>query len=138
MNRVLLLHPDDGISSATEHDFRLVVDLACPAMSLFDLAEGTDDLHRARELLECGMGEAVDNFGIDWWDVLVQSIVPQIQQLILLRRLAAMIAPSTDVYSTRTHFLASALQALIGGKLVILQSGRRRSFQAVRHYVDAL
>jgi hypothetical protein len=153
VNRVLLVHPDDGISSATEHDCRLVIDLGrapestyqswgrhliCPVMSLFDLAEGTDDLHRTRDLLECGMGEAVDNFGIDWWDVLAQSIVPQIQQLILLRRLAAMIAPATDVYTTRPHFLASALQALIGGKLVVLQSGRRRSFQAIRHYVDAL
>ena len=151
--RILLLHPDDDPSSFPQSKWSLIVDLsrapestyqswgrhlACPVMSLFDLAEGTDDLHRARELLECGMGEAVDNFGIDWWDVLAQSIVPQIQQLILLRRLAAMIAPGADVYSTRTHFLASALQALIGGKLVILQSGRWRAFQTVRHYVDAL
>jgi hypothetical protein len=84
------------------------------------------------------MCEAVDQFGIDWWDVLAQSIVPQIQQLILLRRLAAMIAPGSDIYSTRPNFLSLALQALVGGKFVILQSARRRAFQAVRHYVDAL
>jgi hypothetical protein len=151
--RVLLLHPDDDPSSFPQLKWSLIVDLgrapestyqswgrhlACPVMSLFDLAEEPDDLHCTRELLERGMGDAVDSFGIDWWDVLAQSIVPQIQQLILLRRLAAMIAPGTDVYSTRSHFLASALQVLIGGKLVVLQGRRRRPFQAVRHYVDAL
>src|SRR5436305_8472483 len=84
------------------------------------------------------MDEAVDNFGIDWWDVLAQSIDPQIQQMILLRKLAALIAAGADVYSTRPHFLASALHALIGGQLIILQSDRRRWFQALSHYVDAL
>ncbi|PYV60789.1 MAG: hypothetical protein DMG95_13695, partial [Acidobacteria bacterium] len=99
----MLVHPDDAIPAATEHDCSLVVDLGrapastydgwsrkvgCPVMSLFDLNAGTEDLHLTRELLEFGMGEVVDQFGIDWWDVLVQSIVPQIQQLILLRRLA--------------------------------------------------
>jgi hypothetical protein len=151
--KILLLHPDDDPSSFPQLKWRLIVDLgrapgstyqswgrhlACPVMSLFDLAKGTDDLHLTRELLESGMGEAVDEFGIDWWDVLAQSIVPQIQQLILLRRLAAMIASGSDVYSTRPHFLASALQTLLGGKLVILRGGRWRAFQAVRHYVDTL
>lgn len=152
-DRVLLLHPDDKPSSFPQLKWNLVVDLgrapaatyadwsrwlACPVMSLFDLAEGTDDLHRTRELLECGIGEAVDAFGIDWWDVLAQSIVPQIQQLILLRRLAATIDAGTDVYSTRPHFLASALRALIGGKLVTLQGARQRVFGRVNHYVGAL
>ena len=151
--KVLLLHPDDDPLSFPELKWSLIVDLgrapestyqswgrhfACPVMSLFDLAEGTDDLNRTRELLECGMGEAVDNFGIDWWDVLAQSIVPQIQQLILLRRLATTIDTGADVYSTRPHYLASALQNLLGGKLITVQSASQRMFHAVRHYADAL
>jgi hypothetical protein len=153
VNRVLLLHPDDEISSATEHDYRLVVDLGrapastyeewsretgCPAMSLFELAGETEDLHRTRELLEYGMGEVIDRFGFDWWDVLVQSIVPQIQQLILLRRLAAMIEGGTEVYCTRPHFLATALQAMAGSKLVILQTRSQRVLRAASHYVNAI
>jgi hypothetical protein len=151
--QVLLLHPDDDPSSCPQSKWSLIVDLGrapestyqswgchltCPVMSLFDLAEGTDDLHRIHELLECGMGEAVDNFGIDWWDVLAQSIVPQIQQLILLRRLAATIETGADVYTTRPHYLPSALQNLLGGKLITLQSASQRMFHAVRHYADAL
>ena len=151
--KVLLLHPDDDPLSFPELKWSLIVDLgrapestyqswgrhlACPVMSLFDLTEGTDDLHRTRELLECGMGEAVDEFGIDWWDVLAQSIVPQIQQLILLRRLATTIDTGADVYSTRPHYLASALQNLLGGKLITVQSASQRMFHAVRHYADAL
>ena len=151
--RILLLHPDEGLSFHPDLRWSLVVDLGrapaatydewshtfgCPVISLFDLAEGTDDLHRTRELLECGMDEAVDRFGIDWWDVLAQSIVPQIQQLILLRRLAATIDTGADVYTTRPHYLASALQNLLGGKLITLQSASQRMFHAVRHYVDAL
>jgi hypothetical protein len=153
VNRTLLVHPGDGIPAATERDWRLVVDLgrapastydgwgrkvACPVMSLFDLNAGTEDLHLTRELLELGMGEVVDQFGIDWWDVLVQSIVPQIQQLILLRRLAVMVSPSTDVYCTRPHFLASGLQSLTAGKLVILQTGKGRLVSRARRYMSAI
>jgi hypothetical protein len=151
--KILLLHPDDDPSFLPQMRWTRVIDLGrapastyknwgrrleCPLMSLFDLTEGTNDLHRTRELLEHGMGEAVDQFGIDWWDVLAQSIVPQVQQLILLRRLAATIDTGADVYSTRPHYLASALQNLVGGNLITLQSASQRMFHAVRHYADAL
>ena len=149
--KVLLLHPDD--QNPRKPDWNLIVDLGrapastydewsqqagCRVMSLFDLTKGVDDLRLTRELLDLGLGEVVDRFGIDWWDVLVQSIVPQIQQLILIRRLAALIPPGADLYSTRQHFLARALQVLIGGKLVIVQGGRHRLGRAVTHYVNAL
>jgi len=150
---VLLLHPDDDPSSFPQLKWSHVVDLgrapeatyqtwsnnvACPVMSLFDLNAGTEDLHLTRELLEFGMGEVVDQFGIDWWDVLVQSIVPQIQQLTLLRRLAVMVSPGTDVYCTRPHFLASGLQSLTAGKLVILQTGKGRLVSRARRYMSAI
>jgi hypothetical protein len=153
VGKVLLLHPDDEIHSLNERDYRLVIDLGrapsttyercsrqirCPMMSLFELADGTADLHRTRELLEFGMGEVVDRFGIDWWDVLAQSIVPQIQQLILLRRLAEKLEAGTDVYCPRPHFLARALQHLLDGELVIVQSDRKRALRTVEHYADAL
>jgi len=150
-SKLLLLHPDDGIPSEKE-PWGLVVDLGrapastyaewsrvigCQVMSLFDLSEGVADLHRTRELLELGMGRVVDQFGIDWWDVLVQSIVPQIQQLILLRRLAATVEPGAEIFCTRPHFLATGLQKLSRGRLVTLQTGPQQLLAGIRHYLDA-
>src|SRR5690349_9511340 len=99
MNRILLLHPEDTFhSTLATGPLSIMVDLGrAPAstyerwgrethsrvFSLFDLNQGTDDLGRTRELLECGMGRVIDRFGIDWWDLLAQSVVPQIQQLML-------------------------------------------------------
>jgi hypothetical protein len=151
--KVLLLHPDDGVPPQNKPAWHLIVDLGrapastydewsqqsgCRVMSLFERTEGVRDLYRTRELLEYGMGEAVDRFGIDWWDVLAQSIVPQIQQLMFVRRLAETLEAGTHIYSTRPHFLARALQGLVGGRLVILQNGRQRIFGGVNHYVTAL
>src|SRR5215470_19202673 len=109
-NRVLLLHPDDQIPQQKTHSWDLIVDLGrapavtyedwsrkanCKVVSVFDFAQGTDDLHRTRELLEHGMGSVVDRFGIDWWDVLVQSVVPQLQKLVCLGRLGAEVSAGT-------------------------------------------
>src|SRR5262249_32271618 len=150
-NKLLLLHPHDGIPSEKEL-WSLVVDLGrapastyaewsrvtgCQVMSLFDLSEGVAELHRTRGLLEYGMGRVVDQFGTDWWDVLVQSIVPQIQQLILLRRLAATVEPGAEIFCTRPHFLATGLQKLLRGRLVTLQTGPQQLLAGIRHYLDA-
>jgi hypothetical protein len=153
MNRILLLHPDDAFTPRLGADWSLIVDLArapvslyeewsrragCPVMTLFDFAAGTDDLHRTRELLEHGMGRVVDRFGIDWWDVLVQSVVPQLQQLICLARLGEGIEQGTNIYCTRPHFLAKALQRHSGGKLAILESAGLRLRRTASHYVETV
>jgi hypothetical protein len=81
------------------------------------------------------MGEVVDQHGIDWWDVLVQSAVPSLQQLILAARLADVITPSAEIHSTRPHFVATALQQLTGSALVELQSGPNL-LERAKHYVN--
>ena len=116
--KVLLLHPDDPIPARRDHAWDFIVDLGrapvatyqewsqkanCKVSSVFDFADGTDDLHRTRQIVEHGMGKVVDRLGIDWWDVLVQSVVPELQQLICLARLGASIESETDIYCTRPH-----------------------------------
>ena len=152
-NRILLLHPDDHIPARRDAAWNLIVDLGrapaatyeewsqktnCKVITVFDLADGTDDLHRTRELIEHGIGRVVDRLGIDWWDVLVQSIVPQLQQLICLTRLGASIDAGTDMYCTRPHFLATALQRLSRGKLVILESSRQSLRRRAANYAQTL
>lgn len=153
MNKALLLHPDDTLVLGIEFNADLVIDLArapasvyeewsrnagCPAMSVFDFADGRGDLHRTRELLAHGMGQVVDRFGIDWWDVLVQSIVPEMQQLICLVRLSERIEPGADIFCTRPHFLATALQRFTSGTLNILETPARTLRRRVTHHARAV
>ncbi len=152
-HRVLLLHPEDQLPARTKHAWDLIVDLGrapaapyedwsrqanCKVVSVFDFAQGTDDLHRTRELLEHGMGQAVDRYGIDWWDVLVQSVVPEIQQLISLVRLAATIEPGAGIFCTRPHFLATALQRFTGGRLAVLETAGHTLRRRVTHHARAV
>jgi len=149
--KILLLHPADEPARFLAHrHYDLVVDLrrapastyeawsraaGCRVMSIYDLGGGVDDLHRTRELLQFGMGEVVDQHRIDWWDVLAQSAVPALQQLILTGRLADVTGGSAEIHSTRRHFVATALQHLTGSALVELQSGPNL-FDRAKHYVN--
>jgi hypothetical protein len=152
MSRVLLLHPLDRPSHfIARSKWDLIVDLGrapastyeawsrtadCRILSLYDFNDGTRDLQRVRELLDFGMGEVVDEFGIDWWDVLAQSAVPALQQLILARRLADAVGPTAEIHSTRPHFVATALGHLTGQTLVELQRGQSL-FGRAKHYINA-
>jgi len=154
-NRVLLLHPDDQIPERDSHAhaWDLIVDLGrapaatyeewsrkanCKVVSVFDFAQGTDDLHRTRELLEHGMDRVVDRFGIDWWDVLVQSVLPELQQLICMGRLIAECSRGADIVCTRPHFLATALQRKLNAKLSTLETPARRLRRRASHYAETL
>ncbi len=150
--KVLLLHPEDTFPhSGNAGDWDLVVDLArapastyegwgrkagCPVVSLYDFAEEIEDLHHLRDLLQLGMGQVVDRRGIDWWDVLSLTVVPEIRNLLLLRRLAADLHADCELYASRPHPLASALGLLTGGKLMSPEGGLRAKFRGLRHYVD--
>lgn len=146
-NRILLLHPEDAVPSDSAGSFDLIVDFGrapasiyeiwgrsfgCRVMSISDLAEGTDDLFCTRALIQHGMNRVVDESGIDFWDLLVQSAVPDLQQLILLRRLAGSIGKSAQLFSTRPNPLADALRILTSGTLVELQSGPRMAGKLMR------
>src|SRR5580704_16067986 len=103
--KVLLLHPEDQLSRrAASGQWDLVVDCGrapvstysewgrragCRVISLYDYALEVDDLYRTRELLQYGMGRVVDRLGIDWWDVLSLHLASQLQQFMLVHRLAS-------------------------------------------------
>jgi hypothetical protein len=144
--KVLLLHSDDTfpLPGPTER-WDLIVDFArapattheswsqqasCPVFSLYRFAEEIEDLHRLRQLLRLGTGRMVDQWGIDWWDVLSLEIVPQLQQFMLAHRLSKELRAGCELYSTRPHPLAAALQRLLGARLTILES----RFQSIIHW----
>ena len=148
--RVLLLHPEDQLP-APRRDRRwdLVVDLGrapaatyerwskqagCRVISLYDFGQDFEDLHHVRELLQLGMGQWVDGFGIDWWDVLSLMIEPDLRQLMLVGRLAHELRGGCELYASRSTGLATALQSLTGAKPVRIASGLRPGMRWARHY----
>ena len=76
----------------------------------------------------------VDASGIDWWDVLSLEIVPQLQQLMLIRRLAKKLGSTRELYSSRPHFVATALGRFLGTRLTILENRAQSALHRVRHY----
>src|SRR5262249_11741908 len=64
--------------------------------------------------------------------------VPQLQQLICLCRLGAMIDADSQIVCTRPHFLITALQRMVRGKVVILESRGQRIASSVRRYLDTV
>ena len=148
--RVLLVHPEDTPPSprSAEH-WDLIVDcgrapdatynswrrqLGSHAISIFHLAEETEDLYRLRELLQLGMDVMVDASGIDWWDVLSLEIVPQLLQFMLIRRLAKKLGSTCELYSSRPHLVATALERLLSTRARILQTPVQSILHRTRHY----
>jgi hypothetical protein len=155
MMKILLLDPHDKLGDpSTKGHWDLVVDLAhtpistrerwrrdtgYSLLSLYDFGQETADLHATRQLLEAGMGRVVDHAGTDWWDVVSIMISPELQDLMLVRRLAEHLKQPSELYTTRYNRLAYALQVMLGGTLRVFDSRRiasaRRRFQ---HYSKAL
>jgi len=148
--KVLLLHPEDAVAeSYPGQHWDLVVDLGrapvgtyerwsrqagSQVISIYDYAEEIGDLYRLRELLQLGTGRMVDQWGIDWWDVLSLEIVPELQQLMLAHRVSKELGAACELYSTRPHPLATALRRLLGARLTILESRFQSVIHRLRHY----
>ena len=150
--KVLLLHHDDRLGPfRMKRNFDLIVDLGraphstyeqwsreanCPVISVYDFAQEIEDLHHIRELLQFGMGQMVDEWGIDWWDVMSLMILPELQQLMLLSRLAKRLPPGCELHCSHPSSLAAALRTLTDGKLINLKHDSSSTFRRVRRYID--
>jgi hypothetical protein len=151
--KVLLLHPEDtfplpgpgigwdlvvdlGRAPASTYE-RWSRDAGCRVVSLYDYAEEIKDLRVAGDLLRLGMDRIVDGHGIDWWDVLSLMISPDLQQIILIRRLAKDLPDDCEVYASRHGSLAAAFQALLNRKVINLEGGFQSAARRVRRYRDS-
>src|SRR5208282_2360227 len=140
--RVLLLHPDDAFhGSWTRQHWDSVIDLGraprsfydersaelgCSVFSVFDLAVEVADLQTWRQLLELGMGQVVDRFGIDWWDVISHMLHPELQDVRLALRLAEKLSGCRTLAVSRPSATAEALRLQLGIPLQVLHGGLRK------------
>lgn len=152
--KVLLIHPNDACPrkpKAGGWDWDLVIDLgrassstyaewsretACPVKSLYDFAHDLNDLRCTSDLLQSGMGKVLDNVGIDWWNVLCVFFASQMEQLILIGRLAKELGADCELQCTRADFRVDALHSLVGGRVVNLETTMQSVARRSRHYAS--
>jgi hypothetical protein len=144
--RVLLLHPDDRFDGSwTKQRWDSIVDLGraphsfyqqtsatlgCPVFSIYELAVEVGDLQTLRELFGLGMGQVVDRFGIDWWDIISLMLQPELQNVRLAIRLAKGIQGCRTLAVSRPSTTAEAVSLHLGVPLQVLDRGvgRRLAF----------
>jgi hypothetical protein len=147
--KVLLLDSEDTLPQSYPVAWDLVIDTGrapagtyerwskqagCSVISIYDYAEETEDLYRLRELLRLGSGRIVDQWGIDWWEILSLEIALDLQQLVLIHRLSKEMTPNCELYSSRPQLLATTLQRLLNARLIILETRIQSVIQRVKHY----
>jgi hypothetical protein len=150
--KLLLLHPEDDFQKGNS-GWDLVVDLGraptvtyerwrgesdCRVVSLYDFAQGFDDLYRIRDLFRMDANNVVDDLGIDWFDVVSPMILADLQISVLLFHLAKEVGVDCELYSSRPDPRVSALQKMLGVECTYLQNNTSSLRHAVRHYRGVL
>jgi hypothetical protein len=150
--KVLLLHARDNFHLYRKSSrWDLIVDLgrapnsiyetssgkdACPVVSIYEFAKGVEDLLQVKCALQAGMGYLVDGWKTDWWGILSVEIVPQLQQLILVHRLAKYLNQEYDISSSRSDYRSAALHRILGGRLTNLETSFQAATRQLRHYSE--
>jgi hypothetical protein len=132
--RVLLLQPEDWPSRGpwSREKWDLIVDLGkssafsaqnwsrvhnCPVMRSDSFREGVSDVRRVRDLFSAGRGRLIDEEGIDWWDLTSLLVAQEALTVLALRKLAAEISASAELWTTRPGGPAALLAVILGRTL---------------------
>ena len=116
--KTLLVHPEDSPCSGpwAGEKWDLIVDLGkssaftrsawqerlnSPILQLDTLWRGIEDFDSIRQLLHAGRNQLLDEMGLDWWDLVSVLIYPELQDAVLLGRLAERLDANTELYATR-------------------------------------
>jgi hypothetical protein len=150
--KILLLHPEDRIPSQRD-SLDLIVDLGhapaaiyaawrqetnCRVISIFDYASGFADLYALKKLLCHGAGVVVDEHGIDWWEVVLPMLLSDLEQTVMLSRLAGELNSDCQLYCSRPDLRANALHKFLGSKHLLLCKSSSSLGHKARHYRRAL
>ncbi len=154
--KILLVQPEDSpcLGPWVREKWDLVVDLGkssaftraswqerlnLPILQLDSLPRGTQDFDSIRELLRTGRNHLVDELGLDWWDLISVFIYAELEEAVLLGRLAGQLDATAELYSTRPGWPANGV-ALLRPLPVALSYGCQaaRSEKAIRPFAQRL
>ena len=126
--RVLCLHPEDDPVNGPWSDERWdrVVDLGVAGEQTHARWSGRfgcsvepvpkfemEDFAVVRRALSSGFGCVVDEYGLDWWELISIRFHEQIALIVRLKKLAAQLSTNDKVFVTRPGFHAKALGLLL-------------------------
>jgi len=149
--KILVVHPEDSALNArgvnTTWDFVLDLGLGspllygewsrklnCPVSSLNAVRRDGDAL-RLRSLMRFASGRLIDGSGLDWWDLNFVFYYQQLEQTIVLSRLADEWARGSEITVSRPCFAAAVLQAMFGGSVKVIQPAfGGTATSKLRHY----
>ncbi len=150
--KILLIHseddPEKGLWSSLPWD--RIVDLGmggvnsyerwtqqmhCPITTTLDsFRDGFDTLLRVRDLLGLGHTRLVDEYGLDWWEVMSLLLHDEVETLILLQRFVHTLASGDEVYVSRPGLHASILQHLLPNRVSVFPLRRGAQKGGLGHY----
>jgi hypothetical protein len=150
--RVLLLQPEDSPERGpwSRQHWDLIVDMGksspfseerwarkygCPVLRAESFRHGTADMKHVREMFSVGRGRLLDEEGFDWWDLMSLLVAPYALALPALLSLAKEIAPSAEVWATRSGGIADIVAIAMGRALQTFEpSGLARLAARGMHY----
>jgi hypothetical protein len=71
----------------------------------------------AGQILRTGVGQLLDEYGLDWWDLTRLLVHSALETIIALRRLIADCDLDGDLYATRLEFPITALSAMLAREI---------------------
>jgi hypothetical protein len=150
--KILLVHREDSPCSGpwADEKWDLIVDLGkssaftraawqerlnSPVLQLDTLRE-IQDFDSIRRLLHAGRNQLLDEIGLDWWDLISVLIYAELQDAVLLKRLAEEFDATAELYATRQGWPASGVGLLLQRPVRTFPGTSRSSH--FRHYSDVL
>jgi hypothetical protein len=132
--RILLLQPEDWPSREpwSRQTWDLIVDLGkssafsaqnwsrlhhCPVLRSDSFRDGVSDVRQVQDLFAAGRGRLIDEEGIDWWDLTSLLVAQEALTVLALRKLAAELSPSAELWTTRPGGPAALLALILGRPL---------------------
>jgi hypothetical protein len=150
--RILLIHSEDNPEKGSwaSLPWDRIIDLGmgglnsyerwrrrfhCPITTLDYFRDGFDVFLRVRDLLSLGHKRPVDQYGLDWWEILSLLLHDEVEKLILLQRFVCTVGPGDEVYVSRPGIHASLLQCLLPERVRVFPLRRGARKGGLAHYV---
>ena len=150
--KILLVHPEDdpekGPWANLAWDY--IIDLGlggvngyarwarqfnCPVTTLGSLRNEFDVSRQVRDLLGLGCGHLIDEYGLDWWEIMSILLHGELEGLILLQRFARTVGANDEVHVSRLGLHANLLRSLVPNQIHVFPRSPTSRKAGLAHYV---